>query len=666
MATRKIRKPHSLPLNSAPVWAVGMNDEQLSAITHGDGPCVVLAQAGSGKTRALVHRLVKLVEDGTPAEKILAVTFSKKAADEMTERAHLLGIQARIGTWHSLCLEIIKTDKLPQASWIIDDQDKAKYIAKECLGFKGVNWDGADCNEFRSFIAWCKAYLIEAETNEALEEANNWFGREGRLAYNAYSLYERTIAAKQLLTFDDYLVVVYRYLKGNEEAHKTWAAKWLYLLQDEAQDANLAQCAIADLLTSEHKNYMIVGDPAQSIYGFRGSSPDYIMEFQKTYNSKIVVMNKNYRSTNSIIEVANNVIRKAEIRLETDMVCMRKEEGSVIAVFAEDLDDEANKFSTWVEERVASGEKYSDTTCLFRTNAQSRAIEESLLKKRIPYVVVGGSSFYERKEVKDLLAYLRIVCKQDTAGENIRRCINAPFRYLGQKFVERVMIESKSSSEPDWLQIINNVCSQQGIQSRQRSSAIEWCNIMSYLQNVIENPPKDNNPLNPSKPEQILEYIVQATDYMGWLKKEEGSESLHNNPQSNVRELIRVSNRFDTVKELLAYIDRNIAEAAKQRKDTQAGGNRVLLMSVHRSKGLEWPNVWVVGCNEGILPHAKGDPEEERRLAYVAFTRARNHLRTSYVKSVAIGAAIKEIPVSRYLLDCELVTADTNFIEPIY
>jgi len=650
-------------IDSTPVWLRNMNAEQVQAIEHTRGPIAVLAQAGSGKTRALVHRLVRLIETGeTTPDKILAVTFSKKAADEMSDRAAQLGVDARIGTWHSLCLQIIKEDQLPESRWTIDESNKAKYVMKGVIGYKAMNWHDADLNELMSFVSWAKAELIEANTAEAKALANDWFGtRHGRLAATAYELYERAMQSEQLLTFDDFLVVVWRHLSRNEDARSRWASRWDFLLQDEAQDANEAQITIAKLLAQDHRNYLIVGDPAQSIYGFRGSSPDHIMAFVEEWQAERVVMNKNYRSTDSVVRAANNVIRKAVTRLETDMQPMRGVEGTSHAVFAEDLDDEARKFTAWVIEGVETGSnQYSDYTCLFRTNAQSRAVEEALLSAKVPYVVVGGSSFYERKEVRDLLGYLRVASGRDETGENVRRCINAPFRYLGAKFVDRLQILAAGNKAIDWPTLVFRVAEQAGIQQRQRSSAVQWSELMGYLRELINNPPTESDdPCAPHLPEQVLKHILQVTGYQEWLEKEEGSEGLHNNPVSNVRELIRVASRFSSVGEFLKYIDKNIDESKKQRRDAQAGGNRVLLMSVHRSKGLEWPNVWVVGMNEGILPHARGDLEEERRLAYVAMTRARDNLRCSYVRTVVQGAAIRELPPSQFLIDSGLMSGSS-------
>lgn len=307
---------------------------------------------------------------------------------------------------------------------------------------------------------------------------------------------------------------------------------------------------------------------------------------------------------------------------------------------------------------------YGDITCLFRTNAQSRALEEALLSSRIPYVVVGGVSFYERKEVRDLLAYLRVAC---SLGEidDVKRCINAPFRFLGKVFVERVMQAAQRAGKRtalDWTAVVQDVAAEAGIQSRQQNSATEWSRIVADVAKrvaagaaeaaiAVEDSTTPTTMRDAARPNVILEAIIRKTMYIEWIGKEEGEDSIEQSGAANVREMIRVAERFPNVRELIEYIDRTIIDGRKQRKDAQAGGERVLLMSVHQSKGLEWPHVWVAGFNEQILPHAKGDPEEERRLAYVATTRARDSLVLSYVRSLATRAGIRDAQPSRYLLD---------------
>lgn len=301
----------------------------------------------------------------------------------------------------------------------------------------------------------------------------------------------------------------------------------------------------------------------------------------------------------------------------------------------------------------ADGEKTHprDIVILFRTNAQSRAPEEALLSARIPYRIIGGTNFYERKEVKDLLAYLRI-CEGRGDIDDVARCINAPFRYLGKAFVDRIREEAKSAraaarktGKPiNWPTIVSNVSNQTGVQYRQRESASKWAETMELCSTYIKN---NEFPAN------ILETIIAMTAYTSWLIKDEGEESTENSRVSNVRELVRASRRFPTTKELLDYIDETIEKSKSQRNNETP--DKVTLTTIHRSKGMEWPCVFIVGVNEGILPHARcEDLEEERRLFYVGITRAKDYLHLSAVNVIAMGKKIGFAPVSRFIQEAQL------------
>jgi DNA helicase-2/ATP-dependent DNA helicase PcrA len=647
-----IRKSNSQAL---PVWERDMNPEQLEVIRHEQGPIAVLAGAGSGKTRALVHRIARLIgHTGVPAQRVCAVTFSTKAATEMNERLRALGVEdARVGTWHSLCLQILKEDRTEWAGWNVDDKDSHKTIVKQALGYQFLNWKDADLGDVRSYIGICKANLFAPGGEDARELARTMFAHNAGRAAEAFTISQKLTEERGLLTFDDFLVFAHQHL-SIEENRQRWAGRWDYVLQDEAQDANKAQCEIARLLAKDHRNYMIVGDTRQAIYSFRGSTPDYLAEFAEEWSAKLVHMDSNYRSGKAIVKVANEIIRLATTYTPTDMIAMRDVEGSVKVAASPDLDGEAHNFVGWTQDIVAHGGKYSDVTCLFRTNAQSRALEEALLSAKIPYVIVGGTSFYERKEVKDLLAYLRVAADLDDDGDALRRCINAPFRYLGTAFVERVSRRADSRGGRSWAELVRAVSQEAGIQRRQQASVEEWAGIVEEVARVISSDAAEE-----ARPESLLTWVVNRTRYIEWLTRDEGEESISTSHGANVRELIRVAGRFDTVQELLAYIKQSIESARRQRSDKQSGGERVLLMSIHRSKGLEWPNLWVAGCNEKVLPHAYGDIEEERRLAYVAATRARDNLVLSYVRSFATGEGIKDAHPSRFLVEVGLIQPAT-------
>ena len=618
-----------------------MDPEQRQAIEHGEGPCVLLAQAGSGKTRALVHRIVQLVGRGVPEEEILAVTFGRQTRIEMNDRLVKLGIgESRVSTWHSLCLQILKEDHTRYEYWTIDDHNRARYVLKEAIGHKYLDWAGADLGEVSRYVGLCKANLILPGTEQALAYAKSLFD-EWKVAAEAYVQYQELIEQQALLTFDDFLVFAWQHMAGDEHTRRRWAARWKYVLQDEAQDANLAQVTIAEMLARDHRNYMVVGDLAQAIFGFRGSKPDYLAQFAEIWGARTISMCRNYRSGSAIVRVANDIIRPAEIRAPEDMLAERGVEGAVDVSESEDFDEEGRVLADWVEGLVgANGAQYGDCAALYRTNAQSRALEEALLSRKIPYVVVGGSAFYERREIRDLLAYLRVATRSGEV-DSVKHCINSPFRFLGKAFVERVV--DAWIPEMDPTEIVRMVANGPGIQRRQVSSAMEWASLIQELRGLLHNGPAN-----------LLAYVVNRTRYLDWVKRDEGDESVENDRAQSVQEMLRTSVRFATAESLLNYVDEAIRAAKRQGRGKSAKG-RVILSTIHKAKGLEWPHVFVAGCNDGLLPHAYGDPEEERRLMYVATTRARDGLVLSYVRTIARSGGEADAEPSPFLYDAGLL-----------
>lgn len=626
-------------------WLENMNPEQVAVIHHVEGPLQVLAQAGSGKTRALVHRIARLVlECGFSAERIFAVTFSKAGSLEMDQRLRKLGVDATVQTWHAFAYRVLREDMTRYGSWTLDDKDKAKFHVKDALSYKHLNWKEADLTQVRRFIGYCKANLWMPADAETLEYAKRVFGgRYAITAAKAYALSQEFIEAAGLLTFDDMLVFCAQHFEIDEN-RLHWAAKFDFVMQDEAQDANLVQKVLGEQLSREHRNYMVVGDPAQSIYGFRGSKPDYIVGFEEEWHSARVAMFRNYRSGRAVVDFANAVIREGAVRLPEDMQAERGVAGKVTLVAAADLEDEATQFVGYVQALSADAVPLNHITALFRTNAQSRALEDALLKARVPYVIVGGTNFYQRKEVKDLLGYLRVATGEDRDGDAVKRCINAPFRFLGAKFTERLM--AHGAPDGDWSKAVQEVANQEGIQSRQRESAAQWAQMVAQLAVAIADDEEGEEAARRRSPGYLLAQLVRETRYLEWLRKEEGEESIESSHAANIRELVRVAESFPTVAEMLGYVQQNIDDTTKQKRGAKP---RVTLMSIHKSKGLEWPHVWIVGCNEKILPHAKGDIEEERRLMYVAVTRARESLTCSYVARLAMSGGVSEAEPSRFL-----------------
>lgn len=644
----------------------GLNPEQIEVVRHDGGPCRVLACAGAGKTEALGRRIARMVRDGVDPKRILAITFSNKGAGEMNARiSEKFGVRgARVGTWHSLCLQILKEDETEQGRWTIEGSAKGastKTVLKDVLGFREMDWKQADFNEVARYIGWCKANLFEPGSPEATALAQARFGGAGlnaRRAVEAFHRYNQALARKGLLSFDDFLVFAAKHLESSEDVRASWASRWDFVLCDEVQDNNAAQVRLATLLAKDHGNYMAIGDVYQSIFGFRASSPRFLAKFDEAWPAaKTITLPRNYRCARSVIAASNGVVAPAKVdgmAEPTAMIGERDLDGAVKHFCAESPDDEAREVVARIRASIESGAKLADHTILVRLNAMTRGLEDALLRAKIPYVVLGGVTFYERKEVKDLLGYLRIACGR--AGEDdVKRAVNTPFRYLGTAFLDRLTaaVDGRDYAAVDWSEVILDVVEQQaGIQRRQRDSAIEWSRLMLAVTGMVEagklaEPTEEQR--DSARPAKLLDYVVRKTDYIAWLNREEGGESTEDSPAANVREMVRVAEQFASADELLDYVDETVRKARDNRSDGAA--DRVTIMTVHKSKGLEFPHVFVIGLNEIVFPHIMGDEEEERRLAYVAMTRARDTLTLSCVKQISTRAGLKIAKPSRFLAD---------------
>jgi len=648
----------------------GLNPEQKAIVEHDEGPLLAAAVAGSGKTHALVNRVGYLVKvKGVAPRRVPAVTFSRKGADEMNERlVKLIGdTGARVGTFHSLAYQILREEGLCDG-WTVDDRDRYRFCIKDAVGFREMKWKQADVTLLSHYIGLCKCDLARPYSERSVELAHQIRSLKPGPATNvqrlleAYETAERIRKDRLLLTFDDMLFDACELLRderfrGEEfpRVRKRWAGKWSYVLQDEAQDQNLGQLLIGELLAKDHKNYMLVGDPAQTIFTWRGARPEKLLGFEAEWNATKIIMNRNYRCGQEIIDVANRVLNAMDpaTRLDTEMVCELGTKADVACHSYTDLDDEGEALALEIKELLADGEyEPRDIAVLYRTNAQSRAPEEALIGERIAYRIIGGVNFYERREVRDLLAYLRLA---EGRGEldDVNRCINTPFRYLGKAFVEKVREAAKrarskarnTGGRVSYPGVVRAACDEEGVQARQRYSAEDWADLVESCYDKIHAE-------EPETPARILEDIVRATRYTEWLTRDEGAETTENSRVSNVRELIRAATRFPTVTELLDYIDKTIKASKDQRKKEGKAPNKVTLTTLHRSKGMEWPVVFVIGANDGILPHARcEDEEEERRLFYVGVTRAMTVLRVSCVGQAAIGNRVVALSPSQFIFE---------------
>jgi DNA helicase-2/ATP-dependent DNA helicase PcrA len=644
----------------------GLNPEQKAVVEHDNGPLLVAAVAGSGKTHALVNRVGYLVKvRKINPRRVLAVTFSRKGADEMNERLFkLIGESgARVGTFHSLAYQILREEGLCEG-WEVDARDRYRYCIKDATGFRHMKWTKADVTLLSHFISLCKCNLARPDSEKAIEIAHEIRSARPGPSTNvqkmleAYETAEEIRHDRMLLTFDDMLFDACEYFSTNENARKKWASRWDYVLQDEAQDQNLGQLLLGELLAKDHRNYMIVGDPAQTIFTWRGAKPEKLLGFEKEWNAKKIIMNRNYRCGQEVIDIANNVLHSMdpEQRLDTDMVCELGTNSDVTCFRYTDLDDEGEGIALKIQELIADKEyEPRDIAILYRTNAQSRAPEENLISERIPYRIIGGTNFYERREVKDLLAYLRLAEGRGNL-DDVARSINTPFRFLGKAFVEKVRNAAKNArakakkagGRVSYPGVVRAACDAPGIQQRQKDSADDWADLIERAHNIINN--EDSEP-----PARILEDIVRATRYTEWLVRDEGEESPENSRVSNVRELIRAATRFPTTKELLDYIDKTVKANKDQKKKEGKAPNKVTLTTLHRSKGMEWPVVFVIGASDDILPHKRcEDIEEERRLFYVGCTRAMKQLHISSIEQAAIGNRLVFLSPSIFISEAGL------------
>lgn len=639
------------------------NPEQLEVVEHELGPLVVNAVAGSGKTKAVVGRIERLIAKGVPAKRILAVTFSRAAAMEMNERLQQVAPRsgARVGTFHSLALELLSTELPDFDSWELSEP-RSRLILKQVLGWQEMDWKKADVTVCEGYISRCKCDLAGPGTERArdlaamLYRARRKADSEPDKLLRAYERYEELRKEKRILTFDAMLMEAVLLLRDQINVRTRWQAKYDHVIADEGQDSNLAQVTMAELLSTVHTNYMAVGDEYQRIYSWRGALEGTLLRFSARWPGATVVgLARNYRCGKAIIAVANRTL--AALGSQLPMIAERSLEGVVTCRVYADFDAEAVRVARDILDRSTGWSldpnqppcRLRDFAVLYRTQAQSRALEEAMLGARIPYTLKAGCNFYERAEVSDLLAYLRIAAGAKEV-DHVVRCINRPFRFLGKAFLAKIE-EVAQKTGLTGTAVVRAVVNSFGVQARQEASALSWCGLVEEVAKRIANT------RSPAGPASLLELILTQTEYLEWLMREEGDETTENSRVSNVRELIRVAARFQSAQELLAFVDTTI-EAARTAARENRSIDAVTLSTLHGSKGLEWRCVHMVGVNEGILPHARSEePSEERRLFYVGVTRARDELHLSCVRSAVINGKVRAIAPSPFLAEAQLTPA---------
>ena len=590
-----------------------LNDKQKEAVIDDSKHLRIIAGAGSGKTRVLTMRIAYLIEQKHINPKnVLAITFTNKAANEMKNRiSEMLGEAgdgAFISTIHSLCVRILKEEigvfGYPRNFTIVDGDDQ-KTILKEA--YKEFNIDKKDLSygSALDYIANCKYEELSYE--KAIDQA---YGEKKLLdKANVYKYYDERLKSLYALDFDDLILFTVRLFKLHKDILQKWSSKFIYIHVDEFQDIDKTQYELIKLLSSTHDNVYVVGDPDQTIYTWRGADVNIIVNFDKDFkNTKTIILNQNYRSTNNILEGANSLIKYNKSRVPKDLFSENGDGDKIVHKTLPDETSEAYYVVSCIQSLLKQGYEYNDIAILYRSNYLSREVEKVFIENRIPYVIYGGIRFYERMEVKDILSYLRLIVTGDDLA--FQRVINQPKRGIGQKSIDTIFSLAKDNNISMYEVV------KQGLFAKNQSVLESFVDMVERWKSSL-----DGKPL-----EEVLTDVFEQSGYRSMLEKENETERIENvksliDDIKDYQETYPGSTLADYLSMISLYTD----------KANTDGSASVSLMTIHASKGLEFKVVFVVGLSEGIFPsertmlEQKG-VEEERRLAYVAYTRAKEKL----------------------------------------
>lgn len=640
-----------------------LNQEQRLAVTYNDGPQLVIAGAGSGKTRVLTYKIAYLVQQGLKPWSILALTFTNKAANEMKQRiAQLIGQETaryiQMGTFHSIFSRIlrIEADAIGYTSgFTIYDESDSRSLLKTIIKEMGLDDKVYRPASVHAIISKAKNQLIMPRDYSSRSEFMNR-DRNSRMPelHSVYEAYVQRCRKANAMDFDDLLVLTHQLLKEHEDIRQKYCERFQYVLVDEYQDTNYAQQCIVWLLTKEHRHICVVGDDAQSIYGFRGANIDNILDFQQIYEgSRLFKLQQNYRSTQRIVQAANSLIKHNERQIPKD-VFSENDEGEKI-IFKPVYSDKEEAFVVCKDiKRIAKQDNapYSDFAILYRTNAQSRSFEEEMRKQNIPYRIYGGLSFYQRKEIKDIIAYFRLVVNPDDE-EAFKRIINYPTRGIGNVTIQKIADSARNHAVSFW-QVISNPA--QYLQELNQGTLGKINRFKELIEGYI---------LKASDTDvyQLGNEIMKTSGFIADIYSNSDPEGLAR--QENVEELLAGMQDFceskkEEGRENEIYLTDYLQEVALLTDlDSDDGeGSRVSLMTVHAAKGLEFPTVFIVGLEENIFPSplsmgSMREMEEERRLLYVAITRAEKHcIMTSAKNRWRFGKMEFDTP-SRFIKDID-------------
>ncbi len=641
--------PDAVPMASeADNLLVGLNDEQRRAVETTDGPLLILAGAGSGKTKTLTHRIAYLIATHrATAFNILAVTFTNKAAREMRERvATLVGqspdnrsFMPYMGTFHSICVRLLRQEGehigIPRNFVIFDESDRLSAIKQACKTAM-IDEKAFPPRTIGSIISNAKNDLTTPDGGAGDNNPAN------RVAAQVYPLYQRALKDAGALDFDDLIGRTVHLLQTHADVRTKWSTQFSYIMIDEYQDTNAAQYKLIQLLTGQAKNIAVVGDDWQSIYSWRGADFRNILNFESDYpNTTIIKLEQNYRSTKAILDAAHGIITKNTQRSDKELWTDAGEGKPVdiIQVANERAEGEAlvRRMKNATDARVR---KFSDFAVLYRTNAQSRSVEEAFIRYGVPYRIVGGQRFYDRKEIKDIMAYLRLIFQPEDRV-SFERVVNVPARGIGAKSLENFYTWQRDG-ELNLQAALDGIVDHPNLTAKAKKGLLELGDILRTLRELVTEAPLPS----------LLESLLRRIDYYSYLHD---GTAQGDSRQENVRELISVAKEYQEV-----GLDGFLEEVAlvSDLDSAEFGNNAVTLMTLHAAKGLEFPVVFMTGLEETIFPHSRAlydqfEMEEERRLCYVGMTRAREELYLCYATSRMLFGSVQHNPPSRFLAEID-------------
>lgn len=624
----------------------GLNPQQAEAVINTEGPMLIMAGAGSGKTKVLTCRVANLLQKGVRPYRILAITFTNKAAAEMRERVNNMSGPAAKDVWlftfHAFCARFLRMeiDKLPGygGNFAIYDTADSQNLIKQILKEMNLDDKRFQPSGILSRISNAKNALQDAAA--FARQAGDFY--EQKVA-DIYSRYEQKLQLNNALDFDDLLMLSIKLLQENKEVREKYQDRFDYLLVDEYQDTNHAQYLLTKFLAAKHRNICVVGDADQSIYGWRGADIQNILDFEKDYpDAKVIKLEQNYRSTQIILDAANAVIENNTGRKPKNLWTENKSGADIIYFQAVDERDEARFVIEQLQNlQRTENKKLGDMAILYRTNTQSRIFEEMLIKSGISYNMVGGLKFYERKEIKDIIAYLRVIFNP-ADSLSLLRIINVPKRGIGDASLAKIQAYA-AGNNVSLFEAVSNSAAIDGLSSRFVSKLDDLAGIIFELMNLASEAPV----------EDLIDRVLRDTGYLEELENERTPQA--QSRIDNLHELISVAQEFaaseeeNNLENFLAHV-----ALVSDIDDTELGEDAITLMTLHSSKGLEFPVVFLVGMEEGLFPHARTlmdetEIEEERRLCYVGITRAKEKLFLSSTKMRTIYGNTVTYPPSRFL-----------------